>query len=86
MYFSDEITADDKIVEGCGQSTCYLKRMKNTTQIDNGMRRCCVFGECLCNLVNQRIFVLGIGVSKQCGNEGPNTRLLFFVLLYVICC
>lgn len=59
MYFPGDvlsgakIASDDKIIEGCGLSTCYLKRIKNTTQIDTGMTRCCyVFVECLCNLVN----------------------------------
>lgn len=52
MYFSDDvlsgakIATDDTIVEDCGQSTCYLKRIKNTTQMDTGMTRyCCVFDE-----------------------------------------
>lgn len=85
MYFPDEVlsgaksASDDKIVEGCSQSTCYLKRIKNTTQIDTGMTRCCcAFGICLCVLVNQTIIILGLGVSRECGNDRPGTRLLFF--------
>lgn len=51
MYFPDDvfsgakIASDDKIIEGCGQSTCYLKRIKNTTQIDTGMTR---YSICVC--------------------------------------
>lgn len=54
MYFpndvlsGDKIASDDRIAESCGLSTCDLKRIKNTTQIDTGMTRCCcVFDESL---------------------------------------
>lgn len=47
MYFPSEaldgakFASNNKVIEGCGQPTCYLKRFKNTTHIDTGMTHCC---------------------------------------------